>query len=163
MGMFLNEVLTKSNNLNKEEYLNLVNSLLGNDNPDYDFDDLPSIDGYEVLPVYDEMVNCFEIAKAISKQLNALTISFYVFDSDVAYFKLFDKETVIDVLINKETAALDGIEEEDNNVELIVNYIDNKYSIDDVYKIINKDYTFAEDGLAELLKLFNIDLNSIVY
>lgn len=160
MGMTISSVFVKTNSNTKRKLLNIIGKLSNYNDPDYY--GLLSINDYDVLMFNDEYKDPTKIGKTISNLLNVLTISFYTFDSDFAYIQLLDKYNSINITINKELALSYDFNEEDNNIELITNYIDDKYTLDDVYEIINKEYTFAEEGLIELLKLFNIDLNEML-
>lgn len=163
MGTTISEVLTKIKDLNKNDYLNLIISVMGKDNPDYDYDSLIVSNGYEMLPIYDNRMDCFKIGKYISDKLDVITISIYICDSDYACFQLIDREKVIDITLNKKLALSYGEIGIDKNVELLVGYIDDDFSIEDIYKIIDSEYTFAEDGLCKLLALFCIDADNIIY
>lgn len=155
MGMDINTLLIKSTNINKQDYLSLIEKY------DINCEDLPSFEGYEILHIDDEDIDCFKIGEEISKKLNTTTISLFSYDSDFAIFQLADVNTIIRIVFNKELASSYDYDINDQNIEILVNYIDNNHTIDDIKEIIDNEYTFAEDGLDKILELFNIDFNEI--
>lgn len=156
MGMDINAVLIKSSNINKQELLDFIEKY------DIGFEDLSSIEGYEVLPIDDEDIECFNISEEISKKFNTITISLFSFDSDFAIFQLNDVDTTIRIVFNKEIALSYDYEKLDQNVDLLINYVDGSISKDDIKRIISEEYIFAEDGLSKILELFHIDYNELV-
>ena len=163
MGIFLNTVLARSNCQNNEKYSDFIIDILGRNNPDYDFDNLDVIDGYIVLPIYDEKIDSIKIGINIANNLNVLTISIFSYDSDYVVFQLVDVPTTIRIVFNKDLALSYGCNLKDQNVDHLINYVDGSISKDDIKRIINEEYIFAEDGLSKILDLFHINFNEIVY
>lgn len=157
MGMDINVVLIKSSNINKQELLDFIEKY------DIGFENLSSIEGYEVLPIDDEEIECYKISEDISKKFHTISISLFTCDSDYAVFYLIDSNLIIRIIINKKLALSYGCEKLDQNVDLLINYVDSSISKDDIKRITNEDYIFAEDGLSKILDLFHINFNKIVY
>ena len=154
--MDINTVLIKSSNINKQELLDFIEKY------DIEFEDLSSVEGYEVLPIDDEDIECFNISEEISKKFNTITISLFICDSDYAVFHLIDSDINIRIIINKNLAISYDYEKLDQNADLLINYVDDSISKDDIKRIINEEYIFAEDGLSKILDLFHINFNEIV-
>lgn len=163
MGTFLNEVLIDSKCLDKKEYIDYVARIMGRNNPDYDYDDLLNVGGYVVLPIFDESIDCLKLGIDIANKMNTITISIYIYDSDFSIFQLVDDDIIIRILLNKKLALSYHCDIKNQNVNLLVNYVNSNNSTSDIEEIIDSEYIFVEDGLSKILDLFHINFNEIVY
>ena len=97
----------------------------------------------------------------MSKELNTISIVIVILDSDLAIFELFDGDKHILICLGD----IEGIHDEvinNENVDLISEYLADDYTIDNVYEIINDDFIFVEENIYSLLKTMWINVHEMI-
>lgn len=97
-----------------------------------------------------------EITKNLSEELEEPSFLILICDSDYAYIELFDNDQHAKMTIGD--PEMYEAPRENENLELFSKYLVDPYSIDDIKQIIEKDYTFADDGVYEYFEMCGIKL-----
>ena len=150
--MFESFILIKKN-YKSEEYINLLSQ-------EDELFDIVLYNDYYCLP-YDDFDSISTKALSLSKELNTTIIAVLIADSDVAIFELFDCDKHILICLGD----IEGIYDEvinNENVDLISEYLADDYTIDNVYEIINDDFIFVEENIYSLLKMMGINVHEMI-
>ena len=150
--MFESSILIKKN-YKSEEYINLLSQ-------EDELFDIVLYNDYYCLP-YDDFDSISTKASSLSKELNTISIVIVILDSDVAVFELFDCDKHILICLG----YIEGIYDEvinNENVDLISEYLTDDYTIDNVYEIINDDFIFVEENIYSLLKMMGINVHEMI-
>ena len=150
--MFESSILIKKND-KSEKYINLLSQ-------EDELFDIVLYNDYYCLQ-YDDFDSISIKASSLSKELNTTIIAVLIADSDVAIFELFDCDKHILICLGD----IEGIYDEvinNENVDLISEYLTDDYTIDNVYEIINDDFIFVEKNIYSLLKMMGINVYEMV-
>ena len=150
--MFESSILIKKND-KSEKYINLLSQ-------EDELFDIVLYNYYYCLP-YDDFDSISTKASSLSKELNTISIVILILDSDVAIFELFDCDKHILICLGN----IEGIYDEvinNENVDLISEYLVDDYTVNDVCEIINRDFIFVEENIYSILKMIGINVYEMV-